>query len=85
MKIEFEKQQKINLDGVNYGDVLLLDDESKWLVVKDVDGEDFRAINLETYEITEFQSSIENLIEWELDVYTVKRIIKSEDLVLGVI
>ena len=83
MKLEFEKSQKVNLNTVDYGDVLIVADDSKWLIVRDEDGGDYRGVNLETYELTDYQSSIESLVEWEL-CGKVTRIIKSEDLVLGV-
>lgn len=83
MKVEFEKSQEIDLSKVGYGDVIILADGSIWLIIKDTDGCDFRGVSLETFGLTSFQCSIETLVEWEL-CDKVARIIKSEDLVLGV-
>lgn len=84
MKLDFERNVEKNLEDVSYGDVLILENNSKWLIIRDTDGLDFRGINLETFELTECQSSIRSLVAFELDDIAVIKIIKSEDLVLGV-
>lgn len=93
MKICFEKQQEISLNNVSYGDVIVLKNGSKWLIVCDYDGEDYVGVNLETSRITDVGFSIREFLEGEIlegvvddNGYSceVERIIKSEDLVLGV-
>lgn len=84
MKLDFERNVEKNLEDVSYGDVLILENNSKWLIIRDTDDLDFRGINLETFELTEYQSSIRSLVAFELDDIAVIKIIKSEDLVLGV-
>lgn len=83
MKLDFERSTEINLSDVSYSDVIILADGSIWLIIKDTDGCDFRGVNLETFELTSFQCSIEKLVEWEL-CDKVARIIKSDNLVMGV-
>lgn len=82
MKLDFEIKE-LDLRGAGHGDVLIMSNGSKYLVVTDVDGVDYRAVDLETYRTTDYQCSIEELVDYEL-VGTVERIIKSENLVLGV-
>lgn len=84
MKLEFEKSQEIDLSKVGYGDVLIMADGSKWLIIADTDGGDYRAVNLDTFRPTGFEESIQDLVILVFDNSTVARIIKSEDLVLGV-
>lgn len=83
MELNFGKTEGINLDNVGYGDVLVMSDGSKWLITRDSDGWDYRGVNLETDELTDYAGSIENLVKYEL-CETVERLIKSDDLVLGI-
>lgn len=82
MKIELEVQKDI-LESVGYGDVLIMESGTVYLIVRDSDGSDYRAINLETFIPTGYESTIRSLIEDALSG-TVARVIKSENLVLGV-
>lgn len=81
MKFDFENT--CDLKTVGYGDVLIMNDDSKYLIVKDSDENDYVAVNLENFTQTDYESTVEYLIEYELGGKVV-RIIKSENLILGV-
>lgn len=84
MELNFKREESIDLDNVGYGDVLILGDDSKWLIIKDTDYSDYRGVNLETYALTDYASTIENLVDYEF-VKPVVRVIKSDDLVMEVV
>ena len=85
MKLNFETPECVKLDEVKYGDILILSNGSKWLIVADDDGTDFRGVNLETFRTSDWAGSVSNLVDMYLDDGTVVKVIKSEYLVLGVI
>ena len=85
MKLNFETPEWVKLSEVKYGDVLILANGSKWLIVADEDGTDFRGVNLETFRTSDWAGSVSYLVDSKLDGDAVTKVIKSEYLVLGVI
>lgn len=82
MKLELEVQKDI-LESVGYGDVLIMEDGELYLIIADTDGSDYVAINLKTFVPTTYVNTVRELVEERL-YSRVARVIKSENLVLGV-
>lgn len=82
MKFDIELDNG-NFKNATYGDLLIMEDDSRYLIVKDTDGGDFVGVNLDTSKVTSWQTSIEKIVENEIGEKVV-RIIKSENLFLGV-
>lgn len=80
MKFNFDVN-KIDLNMAGYGDVIILDNGSKYLIIKDKDGRDYLGLNLVTLTPTYCEESIPKIFE-EI-AGTVVNIIKSESLVMG--
>lgn len=77
MKLMLEKQPEKYIEK---GDVIVLDGGAKYLVIEGNYSDEIRLVNLETFKASSSQEDIENIVEMD----DVERIIKSEDLVLGV-
>lgn len=83
MKIEMKD---INIETkARYGDVVLLDNGSKYLIVADYDGGDYRAINLQEMKAHEdYYCDVEDLIQSieNEECANVVRVVKADTLVL---
>lgn len=78
MQLDFKSVEKIDIDDLEVGDVVVTRDGGHNLIVNDVDGRDIRFINLELLRTTDYFRTPRDVIEcFELDVV---RIIKSDNI-----
>lgn len=83
MKINIESRKSVDLKTVKYGDVLVLEGGDLYLIIADSDGDDYVGVNLRTLVPTEYKSSVEELVECELDDETVVDVINGENISIG--
>lgn len=82
--IEFEFESKTERT-IDYGDIVLTDDENKLLIVADCDGEDYRLIDLNRLMISGMFGTVEGLIDTiERDYGSIVSIVKKSDYLIKV-
>lgn len=84
MKINIETRKKVDLSKVKYGDVLVLENGDLYLIIADTDGDDYVGVNLRTLVPTAYKTTIEELLEYELDDEKVVDVINGENITIGV-
>lgn len=81
MIIDFEKKEK-EIE-IEVGDVVITECGQKFLITFDTDGDDYRALNLETLIPTEYDNEIEYVVsDVERNFSKVVRVIQSKNLKL---
>lgn len=83
MQLDFMPKTAINPDSVEYGD-LIITGKGAFLIVADYCGMYYVGINLEENKITDSYNSVHDLLKYELRGESISRLIKSDELVLGV-
>lgn len=83
MQIDFLPKTGIDPDSVEYGDVIITE-KGAFLIVPDWDGRDYVGVNLQESYTTEEHSTMYDLLEEGLGGQTISRMIKKDDLILGV-
>ena len=78
--MKFDLGKVKDLSTVEYGDVLICNNNVPYLVVADYDGSDYRLVNLQTYATTDYHCVIPSCLQ-EIDI-TVKEVIKKDNLEL---
>lgn len=82
--IEFEFESKTERT-IDYGDIVLTDDENKLLIVADCDGEDYRFIDLNRLRTSGIIETVESLIDRiERDYGSIISIVKKSDYLIKV-
>lgn len=82
--IEFEFESKTERT-IDYGDIVLTDDENKLLIVADCDGEDYRFIDLNRLRTSGIIETVEGLIDTiERDYGSIISIVKKSDYLIKV-
>lgn len=86
MELRFNLNEKIQ--EVEVGDVVVLDNDKKYLIVNDFCGRDYRAINLVDNQSTSCENTIPAMIksitERVFDGCKIIKIIKANELYMGV-
>lgn len=83
MQINLNRENILDLSTVEYGDVVLTVEGGTYLIVADVDNDDFVAVDLKNNLRSGCRVSVSSLFEFELEEKPV-RIIKADNLKLGV-
>lgn len=83
MKLDVIPIPSINPDSVEYGD-LIITRKGAFLIVPDYYGMYYMGINLEENATTDTYNSVQDLLKYELKGEGISRLIKSDELVLGV-
>lgn len=83
MKLNLNFRKTIDLSTVGYGDVVITEEGNPYLIVRDTDGADYVAVNLETNTRSNFETTVYSLFEDELCEEAV-HVIKAENLKLEV-
>lgn len=74
---------KVEEEIIEVGDVVITRCGESFLILHDCDVQDFRAVNLEKNRVTDFWSSIHNLVgHIESEYSAIERIIKAKNLKL---
>ncbi|MGU9269802.1 hypothetical protein ACV3Z5_13970 [Clostridium perfringens] len=82
--IEFEFESKTERT-IDYGDIVLTDDENKLLIVADSDGEDYRFIDLNRLMVSGIFKTVEGLIDTiERDYGSIISTVKKSDYLIKV-
>lgn len=79
MKINFGEIREYQT--INYGDVVITEEGNKYLIIKDDDGGDYRALNLETFVPTGVRCLLTDLLDTEVRE-VIRDVIKSDNLEL---
>lgn len=83
MEINLERCFR-SLEEIEAGDIILFKDGLKVLIVKDSDGSDYRGLILPELRVTDYYESIRSLVENEFYGNLITKVVKSENLILGV-
>lgn len=83
MEINLERCLR-SLEEIEAGDIILFKDGLKVLIVKDSDGSDYRGLILSELRVTDYYGSVRSLVENEFYGNLIIKVVKSENLILGV-
>ncbi len=83
MEINLERCFR-SLEEIEAGDIILFKDGLKVLIVKDSDGSDYRGLILPELRVTDYYETIRSLIDDEFYGNLITKVVKSENLILGV-
>lgn len=70
-----------SIEEISYGDVVVTKSGNRFLIIKDEDGDDFRALDLDRLRPTDYRSSISALFDYEV-FEDITYVIKSENIEL---
>lgn len=84
MKIVKEGITEINFEAIKKGDAVEVKNGDVYIIASTVQGDYFRALNINTSEYTSYASSIRNLISIELGKANIKRHIPAEKITVSI-
>lgn len=82
MKLNLNNQA-VDLTKVEYGDIVVCDNNKSYLIMADYDGTDYVGVDLLANKVTDCRAILNNLFTCEIVAKPIQ-IIKAENLVMGV-